>query len=318
MPRDIVLREGQGIPSESGTEACDREDRPATTGHQITRTATVNADGGPPRVLGHCPPAVRLTARQRQRLPRGGQAALRALRQALRRRRRKGNLYRYRYYVCFSRQRYGQATCAADRLPADELDRALLEALLVTLARSDLIERAAHNLVAQLDRYRDRHQAELAAIDAELRHLDQAIDRYMLTFEQGTLDPDRFNARLEELARSGKKLQRREESLQAVLARTETLPPAAPVLADFRANVRAAADIDEVAPKKALIGALVQDVEVRSRNEIYPTFRFPTAAELDGKVRKLSGSVPSTGFEPAAYCSGGSRSLPSATRACCC
>src|SRR6266536_2036628 len=127
MPRDIVLREGQGIPSESGTEACDREDRPATTGHQITRTATVNADGGPPRVLGHCPPAVRLTARQRQRLPRGGQAALRALRQALRRRRRKGNLYRYRYYVCFSRQRYGQATCAADRLPADELDRALLE-----------------------------------------------------------------------------------------------------------------------------------------------------------------------------------------------
>src|SRR6266536_568092 len=155
-----------------------------------------------------------IVLREGQRLPRGGQAALRALRQALRRRRRKGNLYRYRYYVCFSRQRYGQATCAADRLPADELDRALLEALLVTLARSDLIERAAHNLAAQLDHDRDRHLAELAAIEAELRHLDQAIDRYMLAFEQGTLDPDRFNARLEELARSGKKLQRREEVLR--------------------------------------------------------------------------------------------------------
>ncbi len=204
----------------------------------------------------------------------------------------RGNRYRYRYYVCFSRQRYGQATCAADRLPADELDRALLEALLVTLARSDLIERAAHNLAAQLDHDRDRHQAELAAIDAELRHLDQAIDRYMLAFEQGTLDPDRFNARLEELARSGKKLQRREEHLQAALDRTETLPPAAPVLVSFRANIRAAVDVDEIAPKKAVIGALVQEVEIRSRSEIYPTFRFPTAAELDGKVRKLSGSMP--------------------------
>src|SRR6266540_1865950 len=64
------------------------------------------------------------------------------------------------------------------------------------------------------------------------------------------------------------------------------------VLADFRANIRAAVDIDEIAPKKAVISALVQDVDVRSRNEIYPTFRFPTAAELDGKVRKLSGSMP--------------------------
>src|SRR6266536_2000680 len=190
MPRDIVLREGQGIPSESGTEACDREDRPATTGHQITRTATVNADGGPPRVLGHCPPAVRLTARQRQRLPRGGQAALRALRQALRRRRRKGNLYRYRYYVCFSRQRYGQATCAADRLPADELDRALLEALLVTLARSDLIERAATNLARQLDHDSDCHLAALARTDAKLRANRQDIGQYKLTSAQGVLDRD--------------------------------------------------------------------------------------------------------------------------------
>jgi len=69
-------------------------------------------------------------------------------------------------------------------------------------------------------------------------------------------------------------------------------------LADFRANIRAAVDIDEIAPKKAVISALVQDVDVRSRNEIYPTFRFPTAAELDGKVRKLSGSVHSTCHNP--------------------
>ncbi len=30
-----------------------------------------------------------------------------------------GNRYRYRYYVCFSRQRYGLSTCGADRLPSN-------------------------------------------------------------------------------------------------------------------------------------------------------------------------------------------------------
>jgi hypothetical protein len=38
--------------------------------------------------------------------------------------------------------------------------------------------------------------------------------------------------------------------------------------------------------KKSLVAALVQDVEVRSRNEIYPTFRVPTGtADEEGKVR---------------------------------
>ena len=34
----------------------------------------------------------------------------------------KGNRGRYRYYVCFSRQRYGRGTCDGDRLPAEELE----------------------------------------------------------------------------------------------------------------------------------------------------------------------------------------------------
>jgi site-specific DNA recombinase len=40
-----------------------------------------------------------------------------------------GNGGRYRYYVCFSRQRYGKKVCEADRLPADELEEAILEQL---------------------------------------------------------------------------------------------------------------------------------------------------------------------------------------------
>ena len=40
-----------------------------------------------------------------------------------------GNRYRYRYYTCFTRQRYGVAHCDAERLPAEEMDDAVLRAL---------------------------------------------------------------------------------------------------------------------------------------------------------------------------------------------
>ena len=43
-----------------------------------------------------------------------------------------GKRYRYRYYTCFSRQRYGTRYCDAERLPADELDTSVLDAALAT------------------------------------------------------------------------------------------------------------------------------------------------------------------------------------------
>src|SRR5680860_69570 len=53
--------------------------------------------------------------------------------------------YRYRYYTCYSRQRYGTNTCNAERLPADELDDAVLTALLICYERHDLIDQAIHD-----------------------------------------------------------------------------------------------------------------------------------------------------------------------------
>jgi site-specific DNA recombinase len=47
-----------------------------------------------------------------------------------------GNRYRYRYYTCFTRQRYGTKYCDAERLPAEELDAAVLDALLHVYERT--------------------------------------------------------------------------------------------------------------------------------------------------------------------------------------
>jgi site-specific DNA recombinase len=46
--------------------------------------------------------------------------------------------YRYRYYTCFSRQRYGTASCSAERLPADQLESEVRGALLRTVRHHDL------------------------------------------------------------------------------------------------------------------------------------------------------------------------------------
>src|SRR5207247_268938 len=79
-----------------------------------------------------------------------------------------GNRYRYRYYTCFSRQRYGTATCPAERLPAEELDAAVVEALLDTYRRSDLVDQALAQAVERSGALRAQHEAEMATVGAAL------------------------------------------------------------------------------------------------------------------------------------------------------
>lgn len=55
-----------------------------------------------------------------------------------------GDRCRYRYYTCYSRQRDGTKACNAERLPADELEEAVLHALLRCYERHDLITEAVH------------------------------------------------------------------------------------------------------------------------------------------------------------------------------
>jgi site-specific DNA recombinase len=209
-----------------------------------------------------------------------------------------GNRYRYRYYICHTRQRYGVDVCPSEQLPADDFDRALLEALLTTLQRTDLIERAAANLAAQLDGHRHQYQAQLASVEEELRRTERAIDRYMLAFEEGRLDLDRFGPRVEELALTSKKLEKNKESLLATLDEDDIAPPTATALASVQQRIRDAINVEALQPKKALISAHVQEVEVRSRNEIYPTFRVPTAAGTGAKVRTLSSQEHRSGQHP--------------------
>ena len=98
-----------------------------------------------------------------------------------------GNRYRYRYYTCFSRQRYGTKYCDAERLPAEELDAAILDALLSVYERTDLFDKAVSATRRRARSQRANHDQELVVVHAGITKVEDAIERYLTAFEAGTL-----------------------------------------------------------------------------------------------------------------------------------
>lgn len=124
-----------------------------------------------------------------------------------------GNGGRYPYYVCFSRQRYGKKACDADRLPAGELEEAILAQLERVLAQEDMVREAIAGAFAELDAERPRRQAEVERIEAELRRTDKALGRYFAAFEAGALAERNCAGRIAELPRRLRGLEVRREEL---------------------------------------------------------------------------------------------------------
>ena len=220
-----------------------------------------------------------------------------------------GSRYRYRYYTCFTRQRYGKDSCPTDRLPAEELDRAVLDALLALYEEVDLFERAADAARQRASAERDRLLTELEAVEAELRKGDDAIERYLLAFEAGTLPEATCSKRLDAIAERAVELRARRVDLSAALEDEPRAPSEAQVAKVRKLILKAMTD-GNMAERKVLMNALVHEVTVTSRADVVPVFRFPTPLLADGKVRPLARSALPAGFEPATHGLGNRRSIP--------
>ncbi len=201
-----------------------------------------------------------------------------------------GNGGRYRYYVCFSRQRYGKKVCEADRLPADELEEAILEQLLAVLEREPLVREAISEAFAEIDAEQPKRVAELERIDGDLRRTGESLDRYFRAFEEGTMPESACAPRIGELTERLRGLEARREELSAEEAE-EREPLSDEDLALLQAEVREVIEGGDAPTRKALLQSMVDEIRVVSRAEIYPSFSLPA-------VRPPSGSVPLRGFEP--------------------
>lgn len=216
-----------------------------------------------------------------------------------------GRTKTYRYYTCWTRARYGTATCAADRLNADAADTALFANMSAFYREHrDLIAAAATEADTARHAATDRHRAELTRVEKEITRTGIAIDRYLTAFENNALDPTLLQDRLTALRAKTTQLQARRDELSELLDNAPVMPS--------DAELDALADhIDEIldhgtpAQRKALVEQLVEEIQIVGPGRIRPIYRIPRrassaepAAEDCTTVRTMGNLVGRTGIEP--------------------
>ena len=227
-----------------------------------------------------------------------------------------GRNNRYRYYVCWSRARYGtQAGCDNHRFNADELEKAMRQAVMEFYSTGyDVIVRAVTEYQASHAKSSSANRDQLAAVVKQLKDNSSAVDRYLEAFERGSLDgeDDNIKARLATLRDQARQLRTRKIQLEAELEQPPTAPqPAA--LSKIRTRIREIFDHGNHIARKALFEALIEEIVINSDDSLTPIFKIPVfrdgqEPDLQGPaldqirtadaVRALLPMVGDTGIEP--------------------
>lgn len=212
--------------------------------------------------------------------------------------------YRYTYYTCFSRQRYGRQSCTADRLRADHLEAAVLESMLATYENTTLLEQAATASAERAQALLPQQRDQLSAVEKEIRKAEETIDRYLLAFEEKTMPEALCGSRIRSLGEQLSDLQARRSELMDALDHAQPVSvPSKTQVKQFRQRLTKALEEGTASQRKALLQALIHEILVEGHDSIIPTFNFPDPGMIGqgGGVRALSRSVPPAGFEPATF-----------------
>jgi site-specific DNA recombinase len=204
-----------------------------------------------------------------------------------------GRSARYRYYTCYTRQRYGTERCDADRLPAEQLESAIRQSIRTTYRRHDLLAKAIAEWRAKHGTEQPLIEEQLAQVDAEMRRAEDAVERYLLAFEAGTMPEAICGDRLRALSQTIADLRCRHGELTAQLDGDSPDAVADVDLAKLGNLVDdiLADDQQDLPAAKALFQQLIAGIEVASRRAIRPTFRIPSHLPA---VRDVSGLVEVT------------------------
>jgi len=191
----------------------------------------------------------------------------------------------YRYYTCFSRNRYGRHGCQADRLPADALEQAVLDSMQATYSDTGLIGCAIREARRRAESSQPGLRSNLRKVQARIAKAEAALERYYDAFESGELNTSRFSGRIELLERKLADLRGERDELTERLE-NESLVPGADVLSQVRMTIADGLAAGTPVQRKALLQELVSEIRVESRTEILPTYRLPTA-----RVRVMPGGL---------------------------
>ncbi|HEY8841008.1 MAG TPA: hypothetical protein VIO80_10235 [Candidatus Dormibacteraeota bacterium] len=133
---------------------------------------------------------------------------------------------------------------------------------------------------------------ELAAVAADITRAQDAIKRYQVAFEAGTMQPEDCGPRLQELGIQLRDLRSREAELE--LAMTDQAVPEITDewIAEINDEIVATLNEGSPAQKKVLLKRLIVDVDIDGK-VAYPKYRVPTAG-----VRIVGTLVVPRGLEP--------------------
>jgi site-specific DNA recombinase len=201
---------------------------------------------------------------------------------------------RYRYYTCWSRQRYGTDHCDSDRLSASELEAAIVESLRRTFAQRPLVQKALRAWAAGNEAARPKYEEQLTQTEREVAKAEEAVERYLLAFEAGTLPESQCGDRVRSLGKKVAELRMRKEELLTAIQDSPQASIRDVDLEAVRVDIAELLDDDgDVATRKAALQVLVQEIRVDSREAITPYFRVP----LHAPVRTLTRSERETRLE---------------------
>ena len=190
----------------------------------------------------------------------------------------------------------GNRYCGAERLPAEQLGAAVLDALLHVDERTDLFDNAVAAARRRARAERGNHAQELAVVEAGITKAEDAIERYLSAFESGALSEAQCAKRLEGLAAKVRNLRERREELVVAVQQSSATAPDADEIAEMRHHIEQALTDGAVPARKALLQALVHEIRVDGRDRVVPWFRVPGGA--NPKVRALARSAPPAGAGP--------------------
>ena len=190
---------------------------------------------------------------------------------------------RYTYYTCFTRMRYGTKHCDNDRIPAEQLERAVSRRLRTVLNDHDLIGHAINDAYERLTARDDEQQSELDAVQRKLAETRAAMDRYFRAFEAGTMPEDTCAPRIATLSEQAKTFERRASELAACQDDDEHPErTSAAELDALRDALKTALEDGTPTRIKPVLQAMIDGIRIDARDQIEPTFRVPAVRVESG------------------------------------
>ncbi len=182
-------------------------------------------------------------------------------------------------YACRNRQTKGTYGCRSTRIPAEDLEAAVIDDLIRTLSRSDLFERAITAAIAEVMDSRPSLEAELASTEAQLRDTETGLDHYLRAFETGEMPAAICSPRVTELTQRRDELVAHRKKLACQIEAANPQLPTPEQLQALCAEIRRTIEDGNPDAVKQLLRELIDRVEITPERHAYPYFWVPAGCE---------------------------------------